>query len=102
MPYHFDQDCAVIGHGGVPYTARIQITQDAWEKADDDVQNEATNILKSEPIQLLSISGKGNGLKRESDGWTIHTQSNKRLYDRTHMEPAPRTFTFDQYRKSPH
>lgn len=102
MPYHFDQECEVKGLGGVPYTVRIQITQDAWDKADGDVQNEATNILSTEPIQLLPISGKGNGLKRESDGWTIHTQSNKRLYDRTHLESAPKTHTFDEYRKSPH
>lgn len=92
----------VVGQGGIPWTANVRITQKAWAAADPDTQEQVTNILASTPIQLLPISGTGNGFKRESDGWTIHTQTNKRLYDQTNTGPAPKTFLFDKYRKPPH
>jgi hypothetical protein len=102
MPNHIDQDYQVKGQSGQTYTARVVITQDAWNKADQDVQNQTNQILAVQPIPLLPINGTGKGFKRESNGWTIHTQTNKRLYATNDLGPAPRRFEFDSYKKSPH
>lgn len=102
MPNHIDQDYEIKGLSGETYSARVVITQDAWDKADQDVQNQTNNILANTPIQLLSIKGKGNGFKRQSDGWSIHTQSDKRLYATNDMGPAPHRFEFNTYKKPPH
>lgn len=94
----------VVGAGNVPYNVTIQITRQAWAAADDDTKTQVQNILGTQPIRILNIGERGNGIKKESDGWTIHTQTNKRLYDRdrNHSAPATKTFTFNEYRKSPH
>lgn len=105
MPeFEINRSYQVVGAGNVPYSATIQITKQAWAAADDQTKTQVRNILNSEPIPILSISGRGNGIKKESDGWTIHTQTNKRLYDRdrNHSSTSTKTFTFDEYRKSPH
>lgn len=73
MAYHFDQNCQIKGQSGVVYTARIRITQDAWDKADADAQNQTNAILNNQPIQLLSASGRGPGIKWEGNGWSMHT-----------------------------
>ena len=102
-PFFIDADYEVQGLSKIPYTAHIQITQTAWAAADPDVQRDALNILNAPPIQLLPLNGKGNGIKRESNGWTIHTQTDKRLYDTdTSGGGAPKTFLFDTYKKAPH
>lgn len=69
----------VKGAGGVAYEKTIQITQDAWSACDAKVQALVTNILASPPIQILSSSGRGNGIKLESKGLEFHTQTDSRL-----------------------
>ena len=65
-----------------------------------DVQQGVEAILSDNPIQILSSSGKGNGIKVESKGLEFHTQTNKRL-----QCPGPvslgggSTWTFTQCKK---
>lgn len=99
---YYDQNRNIKGTGGGVYTARVIITQEAWNKADQDAQKQSMNILANEPIPLLTSSGKGPGFKWEGNGWSIHTQTNKSLYDTTNLEKAPRNFLFDTYKKRPH
>jgi hypothetical protein len=88
----------VIGAGSVPYPVTIRITQDAWDKADLDVQHGVSSILALNPIPLLSASGKGNGIKAESKGLEFHTQTNKRL-QAPGAGPSSKTMDFDKYGK---
>ena len=98
MPFFIDADYMVVGAGSVPFSKRIQIDQDTWDNADADVQSGVTNILASQPIPLLSLSGKGNGIKQESQGVEFHTQTNKRLqYKGGTIKDG--TLTFSSYGK---
>jgi len=98
MVYFVNGPYLVIGAGGKAYPVTIQITQEAWDKCDSDVQSGVENILSSEPIQLLSGNGKGNGIKQENKGLEFHTQTNKRLqYPGGTIKN--KTFVFDEYGK---
>jgi hypothetical protein len=98
MPFFIDQDYEVIGAGSVVHTKRIQIDQAIWDSCDTDVQEGVENILQNQPIQLLSSSGKGNGIKQESKGVEFHTQTDKRLqYPNGTIKDE--TLTFSRYGK---
>lgn len=98
MVWFVNNQFPVISGGGVPYNVTIQIDQETWDACDGDVQTGVLNILAALPIQLLSASGKGNGIKQEAQGLEFHTQTNKRL-----QFPGgtikDRTFIFDRYGK---
>jgi len=85
------------------YDITITIAEDAWNSCAE--QDMVINILATTPIPILaSLASRGNGIKRESDGWTIHTQSNKSLYDTniSKGDAAKKTFNFTKYKKRPH
>ncbi|WP_306522374.1 hypothetical protein [Rheinheimera sp.] len=98
MVWFVDEEFAVVSGGGVAYNVTIQIDNETWTACDGDVQAGVLNILAAVPIQLLSASGKGNGIKQESKGLEFHTQTDKRL-----QFPGgtikDKTFTFDRYGK---
>ncbi|MEQ9889685.1 hypothetical protein [Pectobacterium aroidearum] len=99
MTYYVNKKYKVQGLGGKPYDVTIQILQDTWDKCDSDVQTGVNNILASEPIPLLSGSGKGNGIKQEPKGLEFHTQTNKRLQYPGGNITKNKTFTFNSYGK---
>ena len=80
----------------------VTITDDAWDKVPDNEQQLAINVLNAPQVQVMaSLAGKGNGIKRESNGWSIHTQSDKSLYDGniTKGDAAKKIFVFNAYKK---
>ncbi|VEA66763.1 Uncharacterised protein [Serratia plymuthica] len=99
MAYYINKKYQVIGMGNKPYEVTIQILQDTWDKCDLDVQTGVNNILASEPIPLLSSSGKGNGIKQETKGLEFHTQTQKRLQFPGGNIRTDTTFIFDSYGK---
>jgi hypothetical protein len=99
MPFFVNGTYQVIGAGNKPYSVTIQIDQDTWDKCDSDVQSGVLNILASEPIPLLSSSGKGNGIKQEQQGLEFHTQTKKRLQYPGGDVRTDKTFVFDSYSK---
>ena len=84
------------------YMITVTITTDAWDKVPDEEQQLAINVLNAPQVQIMaSLAGKGNGIKRESNGWSIHTQSDKSLYDGniTKGDAGKKIFVFNAYKK---
>jgi hypothetical protein len=69
----------VVGASRTSYAVRIEIEDKAWAACADDVQNCVISILANQPIQLLPLDGRGNGIKQEFEGLEFHTQTSKRL-----------------------
>ncbi len=89
----------VVGSGSVAYPITIQITQDAWDAADLDVQRGVQSILDLNPIPILSSSSrKASGIKQEGKGMEFHTSTNKRLQAPGDTVKS-KTMTFDRYGK---
>jgi hypothetical protein len=42
----------VVAQGGVAYQANVTITQNAWDRANDDVKQKTREILAMQPIPL--------------------------------------------------
>lgn len=90
-------------NGKNQYTISVKIEDDAWSRLPDEQQLMVIAILSNTPISIMNMKGKGNGIKRESDGWTVHTQSNKSLYcDATKADMGKKVFVFNRYAKRPH
>lgn len=91
-------------NGRNDFNITITIEKSAWDAAaaDHDV---IISLLSSPRITVsAAIGATGNCIKRESNGWAIHTQTNKSLYDTniTRGDAGKKTFTFDTYKKRPH
>ena len=99
MPYEkpTDGDYTVIGAGRMQFQVRIVIDQDTWDACSDDVQEGVLNILDNQPIQLLSLGGRGNGIKQENQGLEFHTPTNRRLQYPGGDLRSNRTFSFSRY-----
>jgi hypothetical protein len=94
-----------VTNGNNQYMINVSINNDAWDKVPEEEQELAINVLNGEPISIMAgLAGKGNGIKRESNGWTIHTQTNKSLYDTSIAkgDAAKKIFVFSDYKKRPH
>lgn len=92
-------------NGRNDYQITVQITNAAWMKVPVTEQDKVISVLSTEPVTIMpDLSGKGNGIKRESDGWSIHTQSDKSLYDTNIRkgDAAKKNFAFEKYQKRPH
>jgi hypothetical protein len=79
MPFFVNGVYTIIGSGNVPYQKQIQITQEAWDSCNADVQEQVESILATPPIPLLASSGTGKGIKIEGKGLEFHTQTSTRL-----------------------
>ena len=91
-------------NGRNDFTITITIDEDAWTAAEGD-HDEIINVLNADPISVQAgLAAKGNCIKRESDGWSIHTQTNKSLYDTSIAkgDANKKTFHFTRYKKRPH
>ena len=91
-------------NGRNDFSITITISDAAWNAADAD-HDVILSLLSNTPILVsASIGATGNCIKRESNGWTIHTQTNKSLYDTNiaRGDANKKTFTFDTYKKRPH
>ncbi len=94
---------AVTGHNKRVVT--ITITPKVWGKVPPSEQELILSLLASQPISVIAdLKATGNCIKRESDGWTIHTQTNMSLYDKKpgHLSKDNATFVFDRYERRPH
>jgi hypothetical protein len=92
-------------NGRNTYSITVTITAGAWNSLPLEEKQKVRNVMAAAPISVMpNLSGKGNGIKRESNGWTIHTQSDKSLYDTniTTNDAGKKTFVFDTYKKRPH
>jgi hypothetical protein len=92
-------------NGSNSYMIHVTINNDAWNKVPEEEQSLAINVLNAPMVSVMAgLSGKGNGIKRESDGWSIHTQSNKSLYDGSIAkgDAGKKIFVFAAYKKRPH
>lgn len=86
------------------FNITITIDDAAWNAAvgDHDV---ILSLLSNTPISVQAgLAAKGNCIKRESNGWAIHTQTNKSLYDMNIAkgDAGKKVFSFTAYRKRPH
>lgn len=87
------------------YFISVTITDDIWSKVPEDEQQLAINVLNAPKVMVMAnLAGKGNGIKRESNGWAIHTQTDKSLYDMniTAKDAGKKIFVFKTYKKRPH
>ena len=92
-------------NGRNPYDITVTITHAAWLLVPADEQDMVIALLSSEPISVQAgLAAKGDCIKRESNGWSIHTQTNKSLYDMniSKGDAGKKTFKFDSYKKRPH
>ncbi len=92
-------------NGRNQYRIHVQITDDAWQKVPAQEQNMVINVLGATPVNVMpDLKGKGNGIKRESNGWSIHTQTDKSLYDTNIRkgDAGKTNFVFNTYKKRPH
>jgi hypothetical protein len=92
-------------NGRNQYQIHVQITDSAWLRVPPQEQDLAINVLSATPVNVMpDLKGKGNGIKRESNGWSIHTQSDKSLYDTNIRkgDAGKTNFVFDTYKKRPH
>ena len=87
------------------YDITVEITELVWMSVPVAEQELVINILNATPISVMaSLASTGNGIKRESNGWSIHTQTNKSLYDTniSKGDAGKKSFKFDTYKKRPH
>lgn len=84
------------------YSITVIIQDAAWNLVPSTEQDQAISVLNATPVSILNIAGKGNGIKRESNCWSIHTQSDKSLLaDASTADMGRKAFTFDKYKKRP-
>lgn len=87
------------------YQITVVIADDVRGTVPPDEQLQIISILNNTPVSIMAgLAGKGNGIKRESNGWCIHNQANKSLYDLS-IKPgdaAKKSFLFNAYKKRPH
>jgi hypothetical protein len=92
-------------NGRNDYTVSVQITDAIWRSVPPSEQDLVVNVLNSPKLSIMpDLKSKGNGIKRESNGWSIHTQTDKSLYDTNirQGDAGKKVFKFDAYKKRPH